>query len=92
MLTFFMPFVLCFDQSEEIDRAASTTTINAREINQEAENLIQQTNANAVKPVTFWRAWLLPGVAMVMNKSLTSNLSKENFFLNYSSILYAMLV
>jgi hypothetical protein len=41
------------------------STISDRETGEETEVLLQRDGAVTQKPVTFLRAWLLPGVAMV---------------------------
>lgn len=42
-----------------------STTLNDSQANEENEVLITPEEPKETKPVTFFRAWLLPGVAMV---------------------------
>lgn len=42
-----------------------STTINDVATEEEAEVLIRSNEVKENKPITFFRAWLLPGVAMV---------------------------
>jgi hypothetical protein len=45
--------------------SAASPTVNEQEAGEETE-LLGRTDETANKPITFFRAWFLPGVAMVM--------------------------
>ncbi|CAF3355270.1 unnamed protein product [Rotaria sp. Silwood1] len=42
----------------------TTTTVNDRETGEETEIIVKPPDSTANKPITFFQAWLLPGVAM----------------------------
>ena len=48
-----------------LHQSTASATISDRETGEETEVLLRRDGAGAPKPVTFLRAWLLPGVAMV---------------------------
>jgi hypothetical protein len=59
-LTYYILFL-----NKIIDVAQRPTTLNDGETGEETEVLIRPDESPKAKPVTFFRAWLLPGVAMV---------------------------
>lgn len=46
----------------------SSTTVSNRETGEETEVIVAPQESKANKPITFFRAWLLPGVAMVRER------------------------
>ncbi|CAF1225994.1 unnamed protein product [Rotaria sordida] len=42
----------------------TTTRVNDRETGEETEIIVKTSESTATKPITFFRAWVLPGVAM----------------------------
>jgi hypothetical protein len=50
------------------DQTASSAAVNDRETSETTEILPRTDETSTNKPITFLRAWLLPGVAMVKNE------------------------
>ena len=48
-----------------LHQSTASATVSDRETGEETEVLLRRDSAEANKPVTFFRAWLLPGVLMV---------------------------
>jgi hypothetical protein len=62
--------VCIYDISESIigspqQSTTTTTTVNDCETGEETELIVNQNGPTTAKPITFFRAWFLPGVFMV---------------------------
>ena len=52
---------------DDIDRTASSAAVSDHETGETTEILPKTDETSTTKPITFLRAWVLPGVAMVKN-------------------------
>ncbi len=53
-----------------VHESSNQTTINDEETGEETEVIVKLDAPTVNKPITFFRAWLLPGVAMVMKNGI----------------------